>query len=466
MIRLFRHYFSFSSFLFTIGEGVLIYVSVFIAAYFFSDIDLSATSPLYPVVWFKILLITVITQLSLYFNDLYSQKITNDYLDLFTRIIQSIGITSIALAIIYFIFPSTMIERGIFFVSLIFLLFLVVSWRLLYAFAVKKRYFGEKAIILGNGELARDIISELEAKKDIGYYISSIISKNRDSETEKENNAIPIHYGFDSICEIARTEDCKNVIVALDEKRGVLPTNELLECKVKGVSIIDGEMFYERITGKLLVEKLHPSMLIFSDGFVKSKTARLVKRTIGFLLACLGLIILSPFLILVAIAIKLDSRGPVFYVQERVGENETTFRMYKFRSMRADAEEISGPAWATDDDARITRVGKLIRKLRIDEMPQFLNVLKGDMSFVGPRPEREFFTRQLKEKIPFYEERFTVKPGITGYAQVLYPYGASEKDALEKLKYDLYYIKNMSLVLDFIVILKTIKIVFLGRGAR
>jgi exopolysaccharide biosynthesis polyprenyl glycosylphosphotransferase len=178
------------------------------------------------------------------------------------------------------------------------------------------------------------------------------------------------------------------------------------------------------------------------------------------------LLLLSPLLALIAIAIKLDSRGPVFYTQERVGENEKVFRMYKFRSMRADAEKISGPTWATDDDPRITRVGRFIRKLRIDELPQLINVLKGDMSFVGPRPEREFFTTELEKKIPYYKERFTVKPGITGYAQVLYPYGASEKDALEKLKYDLYYIKNMSLFLDFIVMVKTVKIVLLGRGAR
>lgn len=466
MIRLFRQYFSLTSFLFTIGEGLLIYISVFLAAYFILDIDLTLTSPLFPIIWLKILLITLIAQISLYFNDLYSKKITNNYIDLFTRIIQSIGITSIVLAIIYFIFPQAMIGRGIFFISLIFLLFFLLSWRLLYAFAVRKRYFGEKAIILGIGELAQDIVHELDIKKDIGYYISSIISKNKDTETKKNFNNIPVHYGFDSICDIAKAEDSKNVIVALDEKRGVLPTQELLKCKVNGINIIDGDMFYERITGKLLVEKIYPSMLIFSDGFVKSKTSRLIKRIIGLSLASIGLIILFPFMILVAVAIKLDSRGPALYIQERVGENEETFKMYKFRSMRADAEKISGPAWAVDDDARITRVGKLIRKLRIDELPQLLNVLKGDMSFVGPRPEREFFTRELVIKIPYYKERFSVKPGITGYAQILYPYGASEKDALEKLKYDLYYIKNMSLVLDFIVILKTIKIVLLGRGAK
>ena len=174
----------------------------------------------------------------------------------------------------------------------------------------------------------------------------------------------------------------------------------------------------------------------------------------------------SPFLILVAIAIKLDSRGPVLFAQERVGENEETFKLYKFRSMKADAEKESGPVWAQEDDPRVTRVGKIIRKLRIDELPQLWNVLKGDMSFVGPRPERPFFVEQLKKKIPYYNERSSVKPGVTGWAQIKYPYGSTEKDALEKLKYDLYYIKNMTMLIDFIVIFHTVKIMLLGRGAR
>jgi len=198
----------------------------------------------------------------------------------------------------------------------------------------------------------------------------------------------------------------------------------------------------------------------------RSKTARLVKRVVGFIGALFGLIILFPLFALVALAIRLETKGPIFFSQERVGENRKIFNLFKFRSMKADAEESSGPVWATDDDPRITRVGKIIRKLRIDELPQMWNVLKGEMSFVGPRPEREFFVKELEKKIPYYRERFTVKPGITGYAQILYPYGASEKDALEKLKYDLYYIKNISLILDLMVIFKTIKIVLLGRGAR
>jgi sugar transferase (PEP-CTERM system associated) len=254
--------------------------------------------------------------------------------------------------------------------------------------------------------------------------------------------------------------------VALDEKRGVFPFNELLACKMKGVNIIDGQSFYERITGKLLVEKMPPSWLIFSDGFVKSRFTRATKRVLGLSLSAFLLFVLFPLFLVVAAAVKLTSRGPSLFSQERVGEFGKPFTLYKFRSMRVDAEEETGPVWATEDDPRITRVGKIIRKLRVDELPQLWNVFRGDMSFVGPRPERRYFVEQLKEKVPYYNERFSVKPGVTGWAQIKYPYGASEKDALEKLKFDLYYIKNMSMVFDIAVVFHTIKIVLLGRGSR
>jgi sugar transferase (PEP-CTERM system associated) len=232
------------------------------------------------------------------------------------------------------------------------------------------------------------------------------------------------------------------------------------------MNIIDGESFYERITGKLLVEKINPSWLIFSDGFVKSKISKTIKRSVGLLISFCMLVLLSPIILLAAIAIKLDSRGSILFSQERVGEFGKKYTLYKFRSMRADAEEATGPVWASENDPRVTRVGKLIRKLRIDELPQLWNVFKGDMSFVGPRPERPVFVEKLKETIPYYNERFSVKPGLTGWAQIRYPYGASEEDALEKLKYDLYYIKNMSSVMDLTIIFHTVKIVLLGRGAR
>jgi len=215
-----------------------------------------------------------------------------------------------------------------------------------------------------------------------------------------------------------------------------------------------------------LVERINPSWLIFSEGFVKSKISRIIKRLGGILLATVLMIGFSPLILLIAVAIKLDSRGSVFFSQERAGKYGKVFMMYKFRSMDANAEEGSGPVWAEDEDPRITRVGKIIRKFRFDEIPQLWNVFKGDMSFVGPRPERPFFVEKLKEIIPYYNERLSVKPGLTGWAQIKFAYSSTEEEALEKLKYDLYYIKNMSLVMDLIIIFHTIKIVFLGRGSR
>jgi len=465
MIRLFRQYVSPRKIIFVIGEGILIFLAVTLASFFLLGRDIGIEGVL-EMFWPKVLLVSIITQLSLYLNDLYEFKIMDSNIDLASRLIQSIGITSITLAIIYFLWPDVIIGRWIFFASLILLLLFVVSWRLLYSLVIRRKLFAEKAIILGSGELARDMLHEIESRKDLSYDIVCAIANEKNQDMKDQFRDMSVHYGFDNICNLAEAENVKSVIVALDEKRGILPYEELLKCKVKGMDIIDGESFYERITGKLLVEKINPSWLIFADGFVKSKVSRAVKRLVGLLLSTLMLVLLSPLLLLVAIAIKLDSPGAALFSQERVGEYGKTYTLHKFRSMRDDAEKESGPVWASEEDPRVTRMGKIIRKLRIDELPQLWNVFKGDMSFVGPRPERPVFVEKLKKIIPYYNERLSVKPGVTGWAQIKYPYGASEEDALQKLKYDLYYIKNMSLVMDLIVIFHTAKIVLLGRGAR
>ena len=465
MIRLFRQYISPRKTIFIIGEGLLIFLAVSLASHFVLGRDTSVLSMLGNI-WHKVLLITAIAQLSLYFNDLYESEMSGTNIDLAARLIQSVGITSIALAIIYFFWPDMIIGRWIFFVSLVFLLLFLVSWRILYSIAISKKLLAERAIMIGSDELARDIIHQIETSKDLSYNISSIITHNNQHGADGKLNGFCLHFGFDHIFDVAVAENVKSVIVALDEKRGIFPVEQLLKCKVNGINVIDGESFFERVTGKLLVEKISPSWLIFSDGFAKSKTSRAVKRLVDFLLSALLLVLLSPLMLIVAVAIKLTSRGPALFSQERVGENGKVYTLYKFRSMIADAEKESGPVWASEDDPRITRVGKVIRKLRIDEFPQLWNVFKGDMSFVGPRPERPHFVEELGKKIPYYSERFTVKPGITGWAQVKYPYGASEHDALEKLKYDLYYVKNMSLVMDLMVVFHTVKIVLLGRGSR
>ena len=451
--------------IFVLGEGVLIILAVTLASYILlhREIDFAGMMEM---VWPKILIISIVTQISMYHNDLYEINAIQNAIDLAYRLVQSIGVTSIVLAIFYFIWPDMMIARWVFFANLLILLILLVCWRLLYAIIIRKRLFTEKAMLVGSGELARNILEEMADKKDVSYHISAVIAREKGEYNNILLKGTDIHYGFDNICDLAEANNVENVIVALDEKRNVLPYGQLLACKVRGIKIIDGETFYERITGKLLVEKINPSWLIFSDGFVKSRISRFSKRLVGLLAATLLLIIFFPVFVLVSIAIKLDSRGPVLFFQKRVGERGKLFTLYKLRSMKADAEKDSGPVWAEENDPRVTRVGKIIRKLRIDELPQLWNIFIGDMSFVGPRPERPFFVDQLKKTIPYYNERASVKPGVTGWAQVNYPYGSTEKDALEKLKYDLYYIKNMSVVIDLMVIFHTIKIMLLGRGAR
>jgi sugar transferase (PEP-CTERM system associated) len=270
---------------------------------------------------------------------------------------------------------------------------------------------------------------------------------------------------YDQILHICQKKEVNRIIVALDERRGKFPLEQLLFCRLKGIRVDDGVAFTEQLAGKLSVENLNPSFLIFSDGFKRSAIFKQMKRGVDILAAALVLTLLFPLSLLVALAIKLDSAGSILYRQERVGEDGKIFNLLKFRSMYVDAEE-NGPVWAKVNDKRITRVGRIIRKLRLDEIPQMINVLQGEMSFVGPRPERPFFVDILKKEIPFYSERHVIKPGITGWAQIWYRYGASKEDALQKLKYDLYYIKHMSLIFDLIIILKTAKTVFLARGAR
>jgi sugar transferase (PEP-CTERM system associated) len=464
MIRLFKQYISKRKIVYIIGEGILIFLAVTFATYIYLGKGIGFIGTL-ELIWPKVLLITVITQLSLYLSDLYEFNKMDTTIDIGSRLVQAIGVSSIVLAIIYYFWPMLIIGRWVFFLSLIVLLFFLVSWRILFSIIMKKRLFAERVIVLGTGELARDILREIKKRIDTSYDIRYVLDQRKEGE-EILLEGMPLKYGFDRLYERAKDEDVTDIIVALDQKRGVMPYEELLDAKVRGINIIDGESFYERITGKLLVEKINPSWLIFSDGFVKSALSRAIKRLIGLILSALMLILLSPFLALIALLIRLDSPGPILFSQERVGESGKIFTLHKFRSMKTDAEKLSGPVWAEEDDPRTTRVGRIIRKLRIDEFPQLWDVFRGDMSFVGPRPERQFFVEKLRKSIPYYNERFTVKPGVTGWAQIMYSYGATEKDALEKLKYDLYYIKNMSIAFDLMVIFHTVKIVLMGRGAR
>ncbi len=310
MIRLFKQYISLHKVIFILGEGVLIFLATLLATYFFLGRGVGFLDTL-TMVWPKLFLVTITTQLSLYFNDLYEIKATDNVLDLASRLIQAIGITSIVLAVIYFLWPELVIGQWIFFASLVILLFFISSWRLLYSIVIRKRMFAEKVILLGTGDLSRNLLEELSFRRDIGYNVVLALSQeNHDSNRSKLPMDIPVRQGFDNLCELAQKEGVSGIIVALDQKRGVMPYRELLNCKVQGINIIDGESFYEKISEKILVEKINPSWLIFSDGFKKSKIARFVKRISDFIFSSILLLALSPFLILFAIIIKLESKGP------------------------------------------------------------------------------------------------------------------------------------------------------------
>ena len=445
---------------------MFIFISVLLASLIIIGIDsfIIESSEIY----LKAFLITFVCQMCLYYNDLYNLKISNSLPEMGIRLLQALGFATIILALIYFIFPGSLIAHGVYFVTIGIVLILIFLWRLCYSFVLDHGIFNQKIIVLGSSKLAKNILYEIKDTQDCGYEVSMLVPDYKDSAAlfRQGFKGTIIKKNYEGICEISKDLGVKKIVVALKEKRGALPVKELLRCRTGGIEILEGASFYEMLTGKLMVEQISPGWIIFSEGFRKSLLLKLFKRAGDIILSLVMLALLLPLLLLVAVIIKLDSKGPLLFSQERVGQNRKLYKVHKFRSMQLDAEKQSGPVWARSEDDRVTRAGKFIRKWRIDEMPQLWNVLKGEMSFVGPRPEREFFVRQLEQAIPYYGERFTVKPGVTGWAQICYPYGASEEDAREKLNYDLFYIKNMSVLMDLMIVFRTVKTVLFGEGAR
>jgi sugar transferase (PEP-CTERM system associated) len=462
MLRLFKQYYPIRNALFVLGEGLVIFLSVIIA----SKLLLGNDNPLFQyTILLKALLITVICQACLFYNDLYDLKVTDTFIELGIRLLQALGASAILLALVYFVFPVCIISQGIFIASTAIVIILIVSWRIGYMKILNLGLFNQKIMVLGSSAIATEICAQILDKRDCGYEIAHVISKNQwNDQSLKTSVSIIQQHTYEGICEVAEQAGVKKIVVALKEKRGALPVKELLRCRVKGIEVLEGNSFYEMLTGKLIVESINPGWLIFSQGFRKSALQRLFKRTVDLALSLTMLILLAPVIILMAVIIKLDSKGPIFFSQERIGENRKPYMVHKFRSMVSDAEARTGPVWAQANDCRITRIGHFIRKWRIDEIPQLWNVLRGEMSFVGPRPERDHFIKELEEVIPYYGERFSVKPGLTGWAQVSYGYGASVEDAIEKLNYDLFYIKNMSILMDIMIVARTVKTVIFGHG--
>jgi sugar transferase (PEP-CTERM system associated) len=411
----------------------------------------------------KIALATALCELCFYYNDLYDLTVVHSRSELLVRILQAAGAAAIVLAVVTMLTPSLIIGRGIFVTSLWMLLIAIPVWRLAFEGLARDPHLEERLLVIGTGSLARTLAGQIAAQHDFAYRIVGFLEEGPRGDAIVDG--LPVLGTPLDLPRLVAQHDVDRIVVSMVDRRGHLPVRELLQAKLTGVRVEDAATTYERLTGKILTDGLKPSWLIFSDGFCASPATRVVKRISDLVLAGIGLVVAAPLMLLTAVAIRLESRGPIFYCQERVGEGGATFTLCKFRSMRADAE-AGTPVWAKDRDDRVTRVGRFIRLTRLDELPQLWNVLRGDMSFVGPRPERPYFVEQLAAAIPFYIERHTVKPGVTGWAQVKYRYGASIEDAMEKLRYDLYYIKHLSIVFDLTIIIDTVKVIVSGKGAK
>ena len=410
-------------------------------------------------------LATVFCLAAFYLFDLYDFVVMHDRRELVLRLVQALGLAWMALALMFYAFPQLMIGRGVALLALPLALTLMVGWRVSIHWFLGHPDFGERILIVGSGNLAVEVAREVLERPDAGYRIVGFVGT--DAELLGKSLINPRVIAVTSeLAEVVRREDIDRIVVAMGERRGQLPTQELLQLSLAGtVTIEEGASFSERVTGRVSLNMLRPSWLIFSGRGRQARISGITRSVVHRLVALFGALLSLPIVLVTAILIKLDSKGPVFYRQERVGEHGRPFILLKFRSMRVDAEE-AGPVWARKDDDRATRLGRIIRKIRIDEIPQFWNILRGEMNFVGPRPERPHFVAQLANEIPYYEQRHLIPPGLTGWAQIKYPYGASIEDARQKLQYDLYYVKNQSLILDAIVLFETIKIILFGRGAH
>ena len=416
-------------------------------------------------IWLKIVVLMLVMQGSFYIFGLYDFSMIRQRATLYMRIFQAMGLASITLAVIFYVIPQMILGRGVFFVSLLLMLSVMSFWRVFARWLLGHPRFAERVLILGTESAAVNLARDILERPEVGYKIVGFVGD--DPMLLGKSLINPSVIGLTSELEdVVRRYQPDRIVVAVTERRGRLPLDPLLKMKLEdAIAVEESASFYERLTGKISTEMLRPSWLIFSQGTRRSRAYKQARRLADIILAVFGFALSLPVMILTAIAIKLDSRGPVFYRQERVGIRNRVFKIIKFRSMRTDAEK-DGPVWAGESDPRVTRVGRVIRKLRIDELPQFVNVIRGEMGFIGPRPERPVFVEQLEREIPYYSQRHLVKPGLTGWAQIRYSYAASLEDAIEKLQYDLYYIKNQSPVLDAIIMFETIRIVLFGRGAR
>jgi sugar transferase (PEP-CTERM system associated) len=411
----------------------------------------------------KGLLIALTFQLFFFMCDIYDYRKANPRVNFLLRLGNAIMLASATLWAVYYLFPDLVIGRGVFLLNMSLNALCLFVWHTLIRIYFGVRPAHTHMLVLGTGRLARTLVREVLARPHLGYKVEGFIDDNPAliGVSVVNPKVIGLH---EDLPKIVSERKVNKIVVELLERRGRLPTTALLEMKTRGIDIEDATTFYEQITGKIAIENLKPSWLIFNGGFDASRHTLVLKDICEVLISAALLIALSPLILLIMIAIKLDSPGPVFHKQERVGKDGEIFTIWKFRSMFRDAESATGPVWAEKNDPRVTRVGKWLRRTRLDEVPQLFSVFKGDMSLVGPRPERPEFVRSLAATIPYYPLRHSVKPGVTGWAQINNGYANSVENTIEKLQYDLFYIKNMSPQLDTFITLETIKTCLTLRG--
>jgi sugar transferase (PEP-CTERM system associated) len=455
LIRLFNVYYPVRTLILLAGEALIVWTS------FLLGTVLQFREDSYIVLnfeggYYKILLVTAFVLVCSHWFDLYDPARFDAKGELYFRLLLVPGLLALFLACTGFFFPKLMLG-GSFLLGLIILTLALLGWRTAYYWLVQQPYLRERVYVLGTGERAQRVVQGLRQRGDLGVEVVGWTGNLSGLPTREESAAHMMEISHHRV---------HRVICAMPDRRGTLPVRELLELRLDGVKVEDATSWLEKMSGRIEVDNLYPSWLIFAEGFRFSAGFMMMRRTLSFFVSLMGLILVSPIIPFVILAIRLDSKGPVVYKQERVGRNNVPFFVYKFRTMRQDAEAKTGPVWAGQDDPRITRIGRFLRSSRLDEIPQLWNVLRGDMAFVGPRPERPEFVEWLTKEIPYYPVRHVVRPGVTGWAQVRYKYGNTVEDAKEKLQYDLFYIKNASLGLDILIMFQTVKTIVLRRGAQ
>ena len=446
-------------------EAALFFIVLVGAGLIRFDLDLQAVASYEGSLWPRAILFSALMFTSLFAFGLYSTRQRARTTGLIVRVVAAVSAGVAATAVFFFLVPQLWIGRGVLGLAAIGAIVVVTGMRLGFRQLAAAASFKQRVLVYGAGRRAASI-THMRRQSDRRYFvIVGFVPCDPEAVLVPRERLLDPTEKLQRLCERLEVDE---IVVAMDDRRRDFPVRELLACRLAGIDVIDLLTFHERETGRIPIDMLNPSWLIFSDGFRRGSLRRFSSNVLNVVASLLIFAVSLPVMLLVIVAIKIEGGwgAPVFYRQERVGLHGSTFQLLKFRSMRVDAEKQGQAQWAAKKDPRVTRVGAIIRGLRIDELPQILNVLRGDMSFVGPRPERPQFVAELAERIPYYGERHSVKPGITGWAQLCFPYGSSSEDALQKLQYDLYYIKNNCLLFDISILVQTVEVVVLGTGAR